>query len=550
MAKRIVEWDDFTGGYYVGPSATKQPRNTFQGDNVTVAMDDASLIPMYQAIKNSLTGTDCTGGIISNGNLVDISQPAELNNIICFTAKTATTAYLYVIDSLAGTVSRNTLSLAGSVANFNCARPVMLLATNNIPTPGGIVTGDDLDVYIPGDYRKLIRYQLDAGGSVKSGYPVTYNLNCLTATGDTNLLGLCVWGARLVGWSNTSNLYFSDAADFATWAATNYIVIGYNNDRISHVIPRNYDLIIGKPSGWYVVTGVLNYSAAVRQINNGLGVLYTDGIAEWNNQVAFSTNTGTIGFPVNLYTVNGARVQPMAFQRFAGNIQTVYMAKGPLGMLQVCYTNDDDTDVNGVIWTLNQQNRWSKTLLSNYTVAATGDNVRYYPTQAAQSRSATWTTPSLDILEWNVSKGAIALHSLSIPTFEPGKNANGTPAVAVAKLVDFMSQVPISVTDVFVEVEVAQLLYGYNYTGDGQVSAQVNMKYPLGDLALSVGDVSSTNLTYTTSISTIPGTGTRFLGRMYRFKPDNAGHGYGFEIQVTFSGCKVRRIVAMVETHE
>lgn len=161
-----------------------------------------------------------------------------------------------------------------------------------------------------------------------------------------------------------------------------------------------------------------------------------------------------------------------------------------------------------------------------------------------------WTNPNIDILEVNMTDKVIALQMMAIPSFEPGKNADTTPATATVKLVDYMSQVPISITDVLVEVEVAQLYSVYNYTGNGQVSAQINMKYPLGDLALSVGDVSSTNLTYTTSINTIPGTGTRFLGRMYRFKPDNAGHGFGFEVAVTFSGCKVRRVIAIVETHE
>jgi hypothetical protein len=100
-----------------------------------------------------------------------------------------------------------------------------------------------------------------------------------------------------------------------------------------------------------------------------------------------------------------------------------------------------------------------------------------------------------------------------------------------------------------VEVELAQLDSGNNYVGNGILSCTVNMKYPLGDLELTAGSISSTTLTYSTANSTIPGTGTRFLGRTYRFKPSNAGHGYGFEVQVAFAGCKIRRVLAITEDH-
>ena len=538
MAKRIVEWDDFTGGYYVGPSATQQPRNTYQGDNVTVAMDDATLIPLYPVLPLTLSGTTVTSGLIST-SFQGLGQPAALNGLTCFIMKGSSAVYLYVINT-SSVVTRTALTLAGTVNNFIVSRPVM------VQTQGTATT----DVYIAGDYRRIIKFTLYSDGTVTPAGQVNITNNAMTATGDGYMYGLAIWGARMVGWSLTANLYFSEAADFTTWASVNFIVVGYADDYITTVVPRNYDLIVGKPSGWYVVTGVLNYSAAVRQINNGLGVISGDSVSEWNNQVAFSTDTGTIGFPVNLYTVNGARVQPFVFQRFSGNVQNISMSKGPLGVLQLAYAEDNDASISGFLWFLNQQNRWSKAKITTCTAAVTGDTVYFWPVGVAQSRSAAWTAPTITLLEVNMTTKKIGLQYMAIPSFEPGKNADATPATATAKLVDYMSQVPISVTDVLVEVEVAQLYDGYNYTGSGQVSAQINMKYPLGDLALSVGDVSSTNLTYTTSISTIPGTGTRFLGRMYRFKPDNAGHGFGFEVAVTFSGCKVRRIIAVVETHE
>lgn len=537
MATRVVEWDDFTGGYYVGPSATKQPRNTFTGDNVTVAMDDAAMIPAYDVRAFPMTGsTDVTAGLITNANLTGVSQPAMVLGVTAFTAKTSSAVYLYVI-TYSGVVFRFTISTAGTVANFVLGRPVMIASS----TPGNV------DIYVPGDLSQIWRYTVTTAGSLV-GSAAAVSVGGFSATANGQVYGLAVWGARMIAWTNTSTLFFSSANSFGSgWPAVNYIFVGYGEDPITAVVPRNYDLLVGKPSGWYSVSGVLDYSASVRQVNNGLGVMGDDPTCEFNNQAVFSTDTGTIAFPVNLYTVNGARVTPMAFQRFGGIPQNMTLAKCSVGTLAMCYTNDNDTSVDGVLWTLNQQGRWAKSIISNATSAVTGDLVTYMPVSQVQSRGTGWF-PDISILEWNASQKKVAFHYMEIATFEPGKNDDGTASSATAKLADYMSQVPITVTDVYVEAEVVQLLSTYNYTGDSAISCQINMKFPPGDLALSVGDVTSSNQTLTpVSGSTIPGTGTRFMGRVFRFRPDNSGYGYGFEVQLNFSGMKVRRVMAVLK---
>lgn len=542
MATKVVEWDDFTGGYYVGPSATKQPRNTFTGENVMVAMDDATLIPMYGVAGQNLTGTDVDLGVIVNTSWTAVGKPAQLNGMVAFTAKTASAAYLYIITKN-NVVVRHTISISGSstVAAFLCVRPVMVL---------GDATNDYVDIYIAGDYRQIHRYKVDNAGANIAGSPIQISLSALmTATSDDRLYGICIWGARMVGWSNTSYLYFSNAAGLSsTWAATNYIIVGYNEDRIATIVPRNYDLLIGKPSGWYVVTGVLNYSAAVRQINNGMGILSSDGVAEFNNQVVYNTDTGSLGFPVNLYTVNGARVQPMMFQRFGGNVQNVNLAKGPLGVLQLCLTSNDDTHIKGQLYFCNQLNRWARLTWTTGTSATPTDTVYFYPTEVTQSRTSFWSDPSMYIMEYNQTDKKIALHKVMMPGFEPGVDAFDIPLSGTVLLSDYMSQVPITVSDVYVEVELVELYSSYAYMGGGNIQCKINMKYPPADLAFSVGDVSSTlmNGGYVLG-STIPGTGTRFMGRVYRFRPDNPGYGYGFEVQVNFAGMKLRRVMAVLK---
>jgi hypothetical protein len=156
MATKIVEWDDFTGGYYVGASATKQPRNTFTGQNVTVAMDDATLVPMYTPTKRTLTGTDTSGGNIVNANWANLGPPAIINGCVCFVATTASAAYLYVINANS-VVTRHTLTVV-SVANFVPLRPTAVSVSSST---------SDFFVYIAGDYQRLIRLRLDTTGTCR-----------------------------------------------------------------------------------------------------------------------------------------------------------------------------------------------------------------------------------------------------------------------------------------------------------------------------------------------------------------------------------------------
>jgi hypothetical protein len=150
-------------------------------------------------------------------------------------------------------------------------------------------------------------------------------------------------------------------------------------------------------------------------------------------------------------------------------------------------------------------------------------------------------------MECNLTTATVAIQSLPINVFEPGTNASGVQTTGVALLADYMSQVPITVTDVYVEVELTELYSVYTYQGDASISCAVNMKFPPADLAFSVGNVSSATVNAGSyDPASIPGTGTRFMGRVFRFRPDNPGYGYGFEVQVNFAGMKLRRVMAVL----
>jgi len=47
----IIEYDDFTGGHFVGPRDTAQPANTWTGDNVWVDRSTGYLMPMARVTR-------------------------------------------------------------------------------------------------------------------------------------------------------------------------------------------------------------------------------------------------------------------------------------------------------------------------------------------------------------------------------------------------------------------------------------------------------------------------------------------------------------------
>ncbi|NDB21693.1 MAG: hypothetical protein EB020_12570, partial [Proteobacteria bacterium] len=139
-----------------------------------------------------------------NANWVNLGPPAIINGCVCFVAKTSSAAYLYVINANS-VVTRHTLTVV-SVANFVPLRPTAVSVSPST---------SDFFVYIAGDYRRLIRLRLDTTGALV-GSATNITIASMAATGDTQVYGTVIWGARMVAWSVTANIHFSNAADFAT----------------------------------------------------------------------------------------------------------------------------------------------------------------------------------------------------------------------------------------------------------------------------------------------------------------------------------------------
>ena len=523
MAAFFYEWDDFGGGYYVGPSAVNQPKNTWIGANLTLSNDDATLVPTYGPQKITLSGTGVTAGVIDNSTASTTwSDPTYFNGYCVVVGLTSAATYVYFINTSSGVVQRISLGVVGTSAG---AAPVV------VPVAGDVVA------YVAVGTTAIYQITRSTGAVV-------------TITPDSNtklLTGLTIWNARMIAWGSASDTFlFSDALAFdSSWSNLNFVGVGYANDGISYCVPRNLDMIVVKPSGWYSITGILGASAAVRQMNDTLGVLPIDPVAQHNNTVYFTTSTGTNNYAVNLMAIAGTRVDVAAYQRFGLNDANLRISRTNMGYLAVAAVVEEAFLLQyATVYLLNSQDRWQ--VMKMPATMEYDDSLKFAVARGQVSRYNTSQDQALYLAEMTTgtSQNKLALHRLRPTTVEPGQ-ANGStiPASATLKLSNIMTKVPTIIKRVYVEAEMLQIP-GTSYTGSASIQAKVNNKAVANiGFAASIEATSGLSTAYTypfVDFTTISNTTTSQI-RILRFNVDNASYGYDNEIELQFAGLRIRR---------
>lgn len=538
MPAFFTEWKDFRGGYYVGPSEAAQPPNTWTGYDVTIADDDATLIPTYGEIEMVLTGTNTSGGLISNpGGSTTWSPATYLNGYIAITARNSTNARVYFIDVANSTVAAVNLPSTGSVAGD---APVL------------VPVGNDVVAYVAIGNANIYKVTRS-----------TSTVTTITPLGSPgiNFTGLTVWGARLLGWGNNSDTFmFSDALDFDTaWPSLNFISVGYVNDGISYLVPRNLDVIIVKPSGWFSLTGVLGANASIRQLNDTMGIVPTDPVAQHNNVVYFMSSTGFENYSVNLMSISGQNVDVAAYNRFGLNSSRTDLAKTNLGYLGATVTYVDglgtipDGSTSGAtVYLLNALGRWQ--VISVPQTSTVDGNLQYSLARGQVSRYGNAQDKNLYLVEntgGNVHNSCKII-KLRPNSVEPGKQpSSNNPAEAVVRLPEIGSRTPTIIRRVYVEAEMIQFPdvvgIGFDaYTGNATMQVRVNNK-AVDDIPYSetIGDATSGYSTaYSYPFSSFTSNNTSLVSqiRVMRFNVDNASYGYSNQVEIKFAGFRIRRV--------
>lgn len=521
MATFGYEWNDFRGGLFVGPSEVNQPKNTWRGENITISDDEATLVPTYESTVLTLTGTGTSGGKLAAGSTnTSWSDSTYFNGVICFVGKTSSAATVYFVDTSTGAVTQKTLADAGTEAG---GAPVM------------VVESGSLVAYVAIGTSKV--YRVVKSSLTETSYTVIQTVTRLT-----------LWNARMIAWNNTSDQFiFSEALDFTNWLSISYIGVGYANDGISYCVPRNLDLVVVKPSGWYSITGVLGTNAAVRQMNDVLGVTSSDSCTQHSNTVYFTTDTGYQDFSVNLFAITGSRVDIAAFNRFGFGGSGVKVVATNMGYLGVTALSTDGTNDYASIYLLNVIGRWQ--YIKTPASITSAQNRRFALAYGQVSRYlSTADDRTLYLLEYSTGNttNSVAIRKIFPNTVEPGKTSGAsTPSFATVKLSDIASQKPTIIRRVYAEVEMLQPPSAF-YTGSASIQARVNNK-SVQDVSFSqtVGEATSgLSTAYTFPFSSFSSSSTAPYSqvRVLRFNVDNAAYGYLQEIEFYFSGLRIRRV--------
>lgn len=542
MAEFNFNWDDFNGGYCVSHSDINQPKNTWKGYNVAVADDDGTLVPVYQPQQLTLSGDNVTNGVISYGSTETTwSDPTYMNGYVVVTAKHGTSASVFFIGTEDGVVTRR--DITSVTASSAGSAPVCFSYTGSANVYACVVVGTS-DIYM-----------------VRSDTSTLVTFTCAASPG--NLNGLVLWNGRLIAWSNVwDKIIFSDpfqfvpdAAEYSiVWPALNYIRAGYADDGISQVVPRNMDLVVVKPSGWYSVTGVLGVSAAVRQMNDTLGIYAEDPIDQHNNIIYFTTNTGYTDYAINLFAIIGGRVDIVAFQRFGLGDSNMRITKTNLGYLTISAMSEDPSGTYYCsAFLMNMLEKWEllkiNRVLSHISkkpkfAFAHGQVNRYRDISGERYLYLTESTSSSTDTD-----NRFAVIKVKPNTVEPGKNAGATtPAEGVARLSNIYLNKAFTIRDIYVEAEMLQVPTVGNmsaYTGSASIACYINNK-SVSDIEFNDSKPSpspgSSSYTYPFNTFTSETDSVTSQIRVIRFMVDNAAWMYGAEVELRFSGLKIRRV--------
>ncbi len=228
-----IEYDDFSGGYFVGTNESQQPMNTWVGTDVAVSPSTGHLIALPSVFSES---SSLNSGLAFVGFF-----GVDSNDVIHWAGTTGTPPTFYY-QNFGLTTTGSSAAAAGTAVK---AGPVQ--------------------------FANKMCWALDAVGV---GIIVARDVTTFALTnGNTPaanwLSTLGTYKYWLVGGDSTitNRMFFSAPNDPVTWAATDYIDIGSTSNTITGFVDAQDVLYIMTTGGLYSISGVLGSSSVLRQVN-------------------------------------------------------------------------------------------------------------------------------------------------------------------------------------------------------------------------------------------------------------------------------------------
>lgn len=327
-----VVWDDFTGGYYVGETDAKQPRNTWTGTNVNTTTHDGSIVATNSIRQIAIGGSVADATISSDsiwldagagsGNYTTIVDAAVTSSYIVFlqyrrqagVPPTYSFRLIYISQSDPPETSKAPAGSPGQ-SIWGVGATSWVSFTGSSLYPSNLVY-DGSNLYVCWG-TTLYRYA-----------PGAWTSTTATIPGGALYANLVIYKDRMIAFEDSeSTFYFSDALNFMSWPTLNYIGVGTPQTSISAIVPRYDDLLIIKTDSIYSLVGTLSVNASLRQVSDGIyfqNYAPVDGprnssIYSRSNRL-FYIDKSTMPYETNIKYLYGQQSGVAAFYNFGRTI--------------------------------------------------------------------------------------------------------------------------------------------------------------------------------------------------------------------------------------
>jgi hypothetical protein len=433
MGKQFdVVYDDFTGGHFMGPSQANQPRNTFTGPNVVCTADEGFLMPdggwkkMTTAASTGLTTAP------------EITPPTVFGS--SNTYQTNTRAEIWFVANGAPTLVRQVIPELDSV------QTVATLPLGIQRQPVGSVLGN--------------RISFHRGLSTNLLYLVTLGGTVTTATISADFtLGTFWWNNFAFGAGLGSNrLWFSAAGDPTSWPALNFIDVGESFSPIYAVVPTGDSLFIGKPDGWWTLTGVPGQSASLRRLSTtGHPAIKNTVIASPHiGRGAVHSNVGIVQRTIRgqlAEIVRGTQVEVFAHHSGVDKSKAIFVTTAGEYVV-VTETDAASAGYDGTMWCYSESRGiWRQKAMP--TKASQGaEGIMWIPVEDRAGDSERFYAVGLE--RYASTNHAIYVYSGFREPLDPQVDAYGYYDTATATLAEYSNTAPFTVKEMVVEVDFGQ----------------------------------------------------------------------------------------------
>jgi len=512
MGSFQIVYDDFSGGQYMGPKSTNQPKNTWDGQDV-ITTPSGELIPVGTIL--------CAR---NNGNFGD----QVIDHWLVGTA-----GYVFTKNFFGGASRMLTYS-----SNF--ANPTVVQSTTNYTLPQRPV-GDVAFSSITSRF-----YWAYWSGSTTRFYLTTGTgtSGLMSGTLSQNTKSVVLYKLRLLSWGLSRLFYTADwtGTDFGAWSDTRYYEF---DSEILAVYPRTDDILVVCSGGVYSLTGVLGASVTIQLLIPGVGVADGMGSGDVVGRSLYYLDLAgvTSSLDGRLYKMSGASSNPVGTFKHSDYLFDISGGVRAYPGFVRALTNNRIATQFRTGWTYSEtvpgvfcRNKiFDKTFDTAEepppsVIAKSGPKAPndYICTATSTENN---TTSRIEIRRTLINVPAPTYVDAAFIT--PSQFVNYTPSikpVGTVQLPEYWHNKPFTVKEMFIE---------YAVSSGGTISASVT---PTGVTDVGPGNLSSSGS------STVSDTTQSSGGfRMYRYWPNDSSKGFGMKPNLTLTNCTVKRVIVNCE---